>query len=89
MIYRFYERLEKLLRANKVLVIYGPRRLGKTTLLTQYLKKTKLKTLSVIGDNLGVQEILSSQRIDKIKKFVDDHQLLIIIHKFFDFIDPL
>ena len=28
---------------NKVLVIYGPRRVGKTTLLQNYLKQTTLK----------------------------------------------
>jgi len=40
---RAYEPLDQHLRPNKVLVVYGPRRVGKTTLLQTFLKQTKLK----------------------------------------------
>jgi len=44
MIKRYYsDKLDELIKGNKVLVIYGPRRVGKTTLLGDFLKKTKLK----------------------------------------------
>jgi len=38
MIKRFYN-IESLLAPNKVLVIYGPRRSGKTTLLNDFCKR--------------------------------------------------
>jgi hypothetical protein len=43
MIQRIYEPLAHHLQPNKVLVIYGPRRVGKTTLLRNFLATTKLK----------------------------------------------
>ena len=43
MIKRAYEPLETHLQPNEVLVIYGPRRVGKTTLLQSYLAQTPLR----------------------------------------------
>src|SRR3989344_3193585 len=60
LINRHYQ-IEKHLDPNKVVVIYGPRRVGKTTLVNEYLKKTKLRYRSDSGENLEVQRILSSQ----------------------------
>lgn len=42
MFQRVYEPLDSHLQPNKVLVIYGPRRVGKTTLLTRFLAGTSL-----------------------------------------------
>ena len=53
--------LNRLIKANKVLVIYGPRRVGKTTLLNHFLASTKLKYKLDSGDNIRVQQVLSSQ----------------------------
>lgn len=79
MIYpRFYEQLNKYFKKNKVLVIYGPRQVGKTTLIKSYLKKTKLKYRFDNGDNISIQEILSSQSLIKIKDYCSSYQLIII-----------
>lgn len=59
MIKRYYD-LKRLIRPNKVLVIYGPRRVGKTILLNDFLSKTKLKYKLDSGDNIKIQQILSS-----------------------------
>ena len=40
MISRAYEPLEERLAVNKALVIFGPRRVGKTTLLKKMLDET-------------------------------------------------
>jgi predicted AAA+ superfamily ATPase len=58
---RSYEPLESYVMVNKVLVIYGPRRVGKTTLLQNYLKQTTYKYKLDSGDNIRTQQILSSQ----------------------------
>lgn len=75
---RAYEPLDAYLTPNKVLVIYGPRRVGKTTLLQNYLKGTSLKYKLDSGDNIRTQQILSSQDFDQILAYVEGYELLAI-----------
>jgi predicted AAA+ superfamily ATPase len=56
---RAYEPIEAHLQPNKALVIYGPHRVGKTTLLRTFLKQTHLKCKLDSGDNIRTQQILS------------------------------
>ncbi len=77
MIKRYYN-LEKLIKPGKVLIIYGPRRAGKTTLLNDFLLHTKLKYKLDSGDNIKVQQILSSQDFSQIKEYVAGYELLAI-----------
>jgi len=72
------ENLRKLLSPNKVLVIYGPRRVGKTTLLKMFLKDITEKILFVNGDDIIVRQYLESQSIQKLRDFIGDHSLLVI-----------
>ena len=74
---RFYQ-LQKFIKPSQVVVIYGPRRVGKTTLLNQFLKETDLNYRLDTGDNIIVQEALSSQNLKLIKNYVADHQLIAI-----------
>ncbi len=63
---RSYE-IKKLVKAGQVLVIYGPRRSGKTTLVQEYLESVpKLLTLLDSGDNITTQSILGSNDTEKI-----------------------
>ncbi len=72
------EMLEKLALPNKVVVIYGPRRCGKTTLLHQYLQKhTELYRL-VNGEDVTVREQLGSESIPALKNFIGDVRLLVV-----------
>ncbi len=75
---RYYEPLDSHLFPNKVLVIYGPRRVGKTTLLQNYLKQTPLKFKLDSGDNIRTQQILSSQDFGQILPYVEGYELLAI-----------
>jgi uncharacterized protein len=75
---RAYEPLDARLLPNKVLVIFGPRRVGKTTLLQNYLKQTKLKFKLDSGDNINTQQILSSQDFSQILPYVEGYELLAI-----------
>ncbi len=72
------ENLKNLIKPQRVVVIYGPRRCGKTTLLEKFLSGVKEKYLSVIGEDIFVQEYLSSQSIAKLKDFVGERKLLTI-----------
>ena len=77
MIKRCYN-LEKLIKSGKVLVVYGPRRVGKTTLLNDFLSKTKLKYKLDSGDSIKVQQILSSQDFSQIKEYASGYELIAI-----------
>ncbi len=77
MIKRAYD-LEKLIRPNKVLIIYGSRRVGKTTLLMDFLNHTKLKYKLDSGDNIRTQQVLSSQDFTKILEYASDYELIAI-----------
>ena len=78
MIQRYYQKLDSYLEKNKVLVIYGPRQVGKTTLLNSFLSQTKLKYKIDSGDNIRTQEILSSQDFTRILDYVSGYELLAI-----------
>jgi len=78
MIQRSYEPLEQYLEPNKVLVLYGPRRVGKTTLLQSYLTQTTLKYRLAIGDDLPTQQLLSSLEMNRFREYLDGYDLFAI-----------
>ena len=72
------ENLKGLIKPNKVVIIYGPRRSGKTTLLKKFLEQVTEKYLLLNGEDIFVQESLSTQSIIKLKNLIGDHTLLAI-----------
>ncbi len=78
MIERIYEPLEQYLAPNNVLVIYGPRRVGKTTLLQEYLTSTKWKYQSTVGDDVPTQQLLSSRDVSQIQEYLEGYELFVI-----------
>jgi predicted AAA+ superfamily ATPase len=78
MVKRHFENLDEYLQPNKVLIIYGPRRVGKTTLLKNFLSKTSLKYKLDSGDNITVQNILSSQKFSSIMDYAHGYELIAI-----------
>src|SRR3989337_1958861 len=76
---RQLENLKKLISPNKVVVVYGPRRCGKTTLLTHYIEKAvDERYLFVSGEDITIREYLGSQSVAKLKDFVGKNSLLVI-----------
>jgi len=78
MIARHYSDLNKWIIKGKALTIYGPRQVGKTTLLKEYLSGSKEKYLLVNGDNLRVREVLGSQSLSILASYVEGYSLLAI-----------
>ena len=78
MIRRIYHPLEKHLQPGRVLVIYGPRRVGKTTLVQELLSRTTLKYRSDIGDDLPTANILGSRDVKRILQHVENLELYVI-----------
>lgn len=75
---RSYEPLSSHLKAGKALLIYGPRQVGKTTLLQNFLKNTPLKYKLDSGDNIRTQQTLGSQDFPQILSYVEGYELLAI-----------
>ncbi|MCB0291537.1 MAG: ATP-binding protein, partial [Calditrichaeota bacterium] len=75
------ENLRRYLESGKVLVLYGARRVGKTTLIQRFLETLppgSEKVLFVNGDDIVVRQFLESQSIQKLRDFVGDHTLLVV-----------
>jgi len=78
MIKRIYSDLSAYFHKNEVLILYGPRRVGKTTLLENFLQQTQLKYRLDTGDNIRTQDILSSGDLARIQEYVEGYELLAI-----------
>ena len=72
------ENLRQLIIPGKVMVIYGPRRVGKTTLLKKYLESENDSVLFVNGDDIIVRQYLESQSIQTLRDFIGHHRLLVV-----------
>lgn len=78
MIDRAVQNLDEILEPGKVLVIYGPRRVGKTTLLQIYLSTYKEKYRLLSGDDVGVRQVFSSESVDIISRYIQGYDLIVI-----------
>jgi hypothetical protein len=72
------ENLKKLAMSGKVVVIYGARRTGKTTLLKEFLKDETESYLLVSGEDITIHSHLSSQSVEKLTAFIGDARLLVV-----------
>jgi len=63
---------------RKIILIFGARQVGKTTLIRRLLKELPYKSLEVNGDEKRYVEILSSQNFEKMMGLVGTHNLLFI-----------
>lgn len=77
---RIYDNLEGFLRPNKVLVIYGSRQTGKTTLIRYFLsmQEDKLRYRLDSGDDIHIQALLGSSDIKKITEYAKGYDLIAI-----------
>lgn len=78
MINRFYNDLNPFLKANQALIIYGPRRVGKTTLLEEFLKNTDFKYRLDSGDNIRIQNLLGSRDFTQILEYAQGYELIVL-----------
>lgn len=70
--------LGKSAKAGKVQIIYGARRVGKTTLLKDYLSKTKNKYRLDSGDNIRIQHLFASQDFTAMQEYAEGYELVAI-----------
>lgn len=75
---RCYQELSNYLRPGKVLVLTGPRQVGKTTLVRRYLERSGKRALYVTGDDVRVQEAWGATRLDRLQEIVEGYEVVVI-----------
>lgn len=67
-------RLQAVVRPGEVAILYGPRRVGKTTLIQHYVSGLKESALLLTGEDINVRDYLESQSVEKLKALVGRHR---------------
>lgn len=75
---RFYDNLLDYTRKDKVLVLFGPRQVGKTTLVKGLLDLPGLRVRYDTGDDFRVRELWISQNFDMLMDYVGGYDLVVI-----------
>lgn len=70
--------IKKSLTPGKVIVLYGPRQVGKTTLVRILMDETLLKTRYFNADEMVYRNVLSSQNVTQLAEVIGDVDLVII-----------
>lgn len=80
MIRRHYERLiaDQMHLDNRVIVLYGPRQVGKTTLVRLLLENYRGKVLTINADDMDYQSVLSSRSMHPLRQLVSGYDLLFL-----------
>lgn len=69
---------ERLHNSDKIVIIYGPRQVGKTTLVNRILESYEGKVLRIDADQQSFSDILSSQDLGKMRMLVEGYDLMFI-----------
>ena len=72
------DRLTRAVAPGKVVVLYGPRQVGKTTLLRRYVREHDPEALFVSAEDLSVREQLEGQSVARLAAFVGGRRTLIV-----------
>ena len=69
---------DALISKDKIVILYGARQVGKTTLAKAIAESLNLKTRWVNADQIIYRDVLSSRDVNKIKLLTDGYELLVI-----------
>lgn len=72
------ENIEKWLFKGKILIIYGARQVGKTTLVKTILEKYQIQEGYFNCEILSVKQALEKQDPIALKKFLGDHKIIVL-----------
>lgn len=72
------DRIFECLVANKAILIFGARRVGKTILMKQILMKANSKVLFMNGEDLDTLSLLESQSVSNYKRLLNGIEILAI-----------
>ena len=74
----YYDVIGEKIAQGKVLIVYGPRQVGKTTLIRQWLKSQKGRVYSTTGEDLETAQKISQMSQDVLRRSFGDLDLLFI-----------
>ena len=74
----YEENLSTYIEPGKVLVIFGPRQVGKTTLVQRFLQSTKWKYRFDTGDNIKTQRPFEARDLDALLAYAEGYDLLVL-----------
>lgn len=72
------EQFNTKLKAGKVLIIQGARRVGKTLLVKKFLSSLNESYLQLNGDDIHVHDVLANQTIENYRQLLGSNRLLFI-----------
>ncbi len=75
---RIYDNLVHHIRPRRVTVLYGPRRVGKTTLVEHALSNLPAPHMRVTGDNIIVRNLFESQNLSELLDWAASYNTIFI-----------
>lgn len=72
------DKIESLLFSGKVLIITGPRRVGKTTMLKRIVERSQRSFLYLNGEDLSTAELFERRTAENYRDILADSDLLVI-----------
>ena len=70
--------VQDITEGKKVVIVYGARQVGKTTLVRKVIGDLRYRKLEVNADLLAYQDVLSSRDLRKMKELIGNNELLFI-----------
>ena len=70
--------VKALLKSDKIILLYGARQTGKTTLINEVIKGLPYRSLSINADEIRFIDTLSSRDLNRMKLLVEGYDLLFI-----------
>jgi uncharacterized protein len=67
-----------LAETNKIIVLYGPRQVGKTTIIKELIGQLPYKSLMLNGDDASAREYFTGRDLQRMKALVGGHDLVFI-----------
>lgn len=69
---------DRIANSNQIILLYGPRQVGKTTLIREVLAHTEGRKLEINADLMQYTQVLSSRDLNKLRGLVEGYDLLFI-----------
>lgn len=73
-----FTKIQSSIKPNKVLVLLGPRRVGKTSLIKEFVAQTNEPCLIFNGEDFETHRLLENRSVKNYKNLLGDKRLLII-----------
>jgi len=68
----------KKLQPNKVVIVFGARRVGKTVLVKEIIDRIKEPVLSLNGEDINVHDKLANRTVENYKQLIGKYKVLYV-----------